>query len=177
MATLRVANARFARRLCGGRAMTNAEPLSEFLARAEERTPIDSAGKSGARLERLRVDGVAYVLKELDRRQDWTMRAAGVLAGAPALLWSAGLLDRLPDCLNSPIIAVEVGATTRLLMYDVGEWLVPVTDEPVELSTHLRFLDHMAALHATFWAGGAELEVVPPMHRYLELSPWTALAE
>jgi hypothetical protein len=93
------------------------------------------------------------------------------------MLWASGLLDRLPDCLYSPIVAVEVGQTTRLLMADVGEWLVPVSDEPIDLTTHLRLLDHMAALHATFWAGGAELEVVPPMHRYLELSPWTALAE
>ncbi|HEY2833228.1 MAG TPA: phosphotransferase [Sporichthyaceae bacterium] len=157
--------------------MPLSEPLSDLLARAEGREPIDSAGKSGARLERLRIDGVAYVLKELDRRQDWTMRAAGVLAGAPALLWSTGLLDRLPDCLNSPIVAVEVGQTTRMLMHDVSAWLVPVTDEPVDLAMHLRFLNHMAAMHATFWAGGAELEVVPNMHRYLELSPWTALAE
>ncbi len=35
----------------------------------------------------------------------------------------------------------------------------------------------MAALHASFWDGGAEIEVVPVMHRYLELSPWTAIAE
>jgi hypothetical protein len=157
--------------------MGGAESLSVMVGRAQDRVALDSAGKSGARLERLRIDGVGYVLKELDRRQDWTMRAAGVLAGAPALMWDRGLLDRLPDCLNSPIVAVEVGATTRLLMHDVSDWLVPVTDEPVELSTHLRFLDHMAALHATFWGGGAELEVVPNTHRYLELSPWTALAE
>jgi hypothetical protein len=155
----------------------HAEPLCDLLARAEAREPIASAGKSGARLERLRIDGRPYVLKELDRRSDWTMRAAGVLPGAPALLWSSGLLDRLPDCLNNPILAVEVGDTTRLLMHDVTEWLVPVTDEPVDMATHLRLLDHMAALHATFWNGGAELEVVPAMHRYLELSPWTALAE
>jgi hypothetical protein len=157
--------------------VTAAEPLSALLARAEARSPIDSPGKSGARLERLRIDGARYVLKELDRRQDWTMRAAGVLTGAPALLWRSGLLARLPDCLYSPIVAVEVGETTRLLMHDVSEWLVPVTDEPVDLATHLRFLDHMAALHATFWGGGPELEAVPGMHRYLELSPWTALAE
>jgi hypothetical protein len=158
-------------------AVAHAEPLTALVARAEERAPIDSAGKSGARLERLRIAGRGYVLKELDLRRDWTMRAAGVLAGAPAALWTSGLLNRLPDCLNSPIVAVEVGETTRLLMHDVEEWLVPVTDEPVDLTAHLQFLDHMAALHATFWGGGAELEVVPNMHRYLELSPWTALAE
>ena len=35
----------------------------------------------------------------------------------------------------------------------------------------------MAALHAEFWACGPEFDVVPAMHRYLELSVWTAMAE
>ncbi len=35
----------------------------------------------------------------------------------------------------------------------------------------------MAALHAEFWECGSEFDVVPAMHRYLELSPWTATAE
>ena len=35
----------------------------------------------------------------------------------------------------------------------------------------------MAALHASFWGCGDELDVVPVMHRYLELSPWMAEAE
>ena len=35
----------------------------------------------------------------------------------------------------------------------------------------------MAALHAEFWGCGPELDIVAPMHRYLELSPWTAQAE
>jgi hypothetical protein len=32
----------------------------------------------------------------------------------------------------------------------------------------------MAALHAEFWGCGSEFDVVPVMHRYLELSPWMA---
>ena len=35
----------------------------------------------------------------------------------------------------------------------------------------------MAALHAAFWGCGQEFDVVPAMHRYLELSPWMAAAE
>ena len=62
-------------------------------------------------------------------------------------------------------------------MRDVAPWLVPVSDEPIGLDQHLRFLRHMAALHAAFWACGSECEVVPVMHRYLELSPWLAHAE
>jgi hypothetical protein len=62
-------------------------------------------------------------------------------------------------------------------MHDVGRWLVPVSDGPIPLTQHERFLDHMAALHAAFWGQGSEIEVVPAMHRYLELSPWLAEAE
>ena len=56
-------------------------------------------------------------------------------------------------------------------------WLVPATDAPIGLAQHRRFLRHMAALHASFWGCGDELDVVPVMHRYLELSPWMAEAE
>lgn len=62
-------------------------------------------------------------------------------------------------------------------MRDVGQWLVPVTDEVIPLDQHLRFLDHMAAVHVAFWGGGEAVEVIPVMHRYLELSPWVAEAE
>jgi hypothetical protein len=62
-------------------------------------------------------------------------------------------------------------------MRDVSAWLVPATDAPISLAQHQRFLRHMAALHASFWGCGGELDVVPVMHRYLELSPWMAEAE
>ena len=188
--------------------------VSELLAGAYDVRPLDDApGKSGARLEKLRIDGVDLVAKYLDPDLDWTVRASGVLGGPVARLWTSGILHRLPDCLNQPIVgvaiddaAVEAGAAgavevpvdaatpggggrpgptrprskgpcTVLLMRDVGPDLIPATDEPLPLATHLRLLGHMAAMHAAFWGGGPEIEVVPVMHRYLELSPWTALAE
>ena len=62
-------------------------------------------------------------------------------------------------------------------MRDVGDWLVPVSDEPVPLDQHLRFLDHMAALHAAFWETDLDIDVVSDPTRYLELSPRTAERE
>jgi hypothetical protein len=62
-------------------------------------------------------------------------------------------------------------------MHDVAPWLVPATDEVIPLAQHVRFLRHMAALHAAFWDCGPEFDVIPEMHRYLELSPWMAQAE
>ena len=160
--------------------------VTDLIAGATERTSLtEGAGKSGARLERVVIGGQPYVLKHLDLAQDWTMRASGCLRGAPLLAWERGLLARLPACFNQPIVGVapEDGhgpapsGGCALLMRDVSPWLVPVTDEPISLDQHLRFLRHMAALHAAFWACGSECEVVPVMHRYLELSPWLAHAE
>ena len=160
--------------------------VAEVIAGATERTFLtEGAGKSGARLERLVIGGQPYVLKHLDLASDWTMRASGSLRGAPLELWERGILDRLPDCLNQPIVAAgreersgpRPSGGCALLMHDVGRWLVPVSDDQIPLGQHQRFLAHMAALHAAFWECGPEVDVVPMMHRYLELSPWMAEAE
>ncbi len=160
--------------------------LAELLAGATERTVLAGVpGKSGARLERVVIGGQPYVLKHIDLAEDWTMRASGCLRGASLTLWERGILARLPDCFNQPIVGaapVEPGGPAPsggcdLLMHDVTPWLVPVTDAPITTAQHLRFLRHMAALHASFWDCGSELDVVPEMHRYLELSPWMAEAE
>src|ERR1700749_1559931 len=155
------------------------DPLAELLASATERTALDEVpGKSGATLERGAIDGQDYVLKHLDLAQDWTMRASGCLRGAPLVLWERGILARLPDCLNQPIVgAAPERRRCALLMRDGPRGLWPATDTPVPQAQHARFLEHMAALHAAFWGCGDEFEVVPGMHRYLELSPWMAAAK
>ena len=164
------------------------EELASLLARASDREPLsDNAGKSGAVIERATIDGERYVVKYLDRRRDWTLRASGMLRGVTTEMWARGLLDRLPDCLDQPIVAVAVGPldgaddphvdVTALVMRDVADWMVAVNDDPVPYDVHAQFLDHMAALHAAFWEAGTEIDLVTPMTRYLELSPWTAQAE
>src|SRR6266702_1154397 len=155
------------------------EALADLLSGATERAGLDEApGKSGATLERVVIDGQPYVLKHLDLARDWTMRASGCLRGAPLVLWERGILARLPGCLNQPIVAAAPERRgCALLMRDVSRWLVPATDAPIALAQHARFLRHMAALHAAFWECGDEFDVVPAMHRYLELSPWMAEAE
>jgi Phosphotransferase enzyme family len=163
----------------------DANPLAELLAAATERTVLAQApGKSGATLERVVIGGQDYVLKHLDLAQDWTMRASGCLRGAPLALWERGILSRLPNCFNQPIVGAAATSSAptpaggcALLMRDVTPWLVPATDAPITLDQHARFLRHMAALHAEFWECGPEFDVVPVMHRYLELSPWMATAE
>lgn len=153
------------------------DSITQMLAHATDRVVMDTAGKSGALLERVRIDGEPYVVKYLDLSKDWTIRAAGVLAGATVEAWRRGLLQRLPGCINQPIVAVAREDVTAILMHDVGAWMFPVSDEPITIEQADRVLDHMAALHARFWGGREELEVVPSMHRYLELSPWMAMCE
>ena len=171
---------------CQPGAALGRQAVAGLLASATRREVIAGApGKSGASLERLEIDGQPYVLKHLDLGGDWTMRASGSLRGVPLELWERGILDRLPSCLNQPIVGVvrETGTGPApsggcaVLMHDVSQWLVPVADDPISLAQHLRFVRHMAALHAAFWGNGADLDVVPVMHRYLELSPWMAEAE
>ena len=158
--------------------MEVASSVDELLAGATDVTEIDSAGKSGARLERVTIDGEPHVVKYLDPATDWTMRAAGVEGSTTLELWRRGILARLPESINQPIVGVaRQGDVTVLLMRDVGDWLVPVNDDVVPLEQHVRFLDHMAAMHASFWQTPDDIDVVSNRTRYLELSPHTAERE
>lgn len=160
------------------------ESIDELLAGADGTTEpiVDGAGKSGAILQRVTIGGAPHVLKILDPSNDWTLRAVDS-AQHCATMWERGLLHRLPGCLNQPIVAVaqetraDGTVVVGLLMHDVGPHLVPVSDEPITREEHERFLGHMAALHAEFWMGGPEIDLVPLGLRYLELSPRTARRE
>ncbi|WP_395727183.1 phosphotransferase family protein [Nakamurella sp.] len=157
--------------------------IRDLLAGLDDLEPMpDAPGKSGARLRRGRRDGHSYVVKFIDAGRDWTQHASGVLGGPIVPLWQRGILDRLPDCINQPIIAVADEGhgshrRTAILMHDVARWLIPPVDESIPLSVHQLQLAHLATMHATLWEPGAEFDVVPEMHRYLELSPWTAWTE
>lgn len=156
-----------------------ASSIEELLAGATDREPLDNPGKSGAPLERVTIDGEAYVVKYLDLDADWILRVAKVPGSPTVELWRRGVLHELPACFNQPIVGVAHDARrptlSALLMHDVGAWLVPATDAAVPVDQHETFLDHMATLHVQFW--GRRIDVVAPVDRYLELSPRTAAAE
>src|SRR4051794_5888104 len=105
--------------------------VEELLRGVTDRRPLDADdSKSGAQLERVVIDGERFVLKTLDLRTDWTMRAAGDFGGNVLQMWRRGLFERLPACINQPIVAVahderegSGGMATTLLMRDVGEWM------------------------------------------------------
>jgi hypothetical protein len=158
--------------------MIVASSVDELLAGATDVGALDSVGKSGAGLDRLRIDGRPYVVKYLDANTDWILRAAGVDEPPTVQLWRRGLLERLPACMNQPIVGVaQEGSVSAILMRDVEAWLVPAGETAIALDQHLRFLDHMAALHASFWDSDDEIDVVSLRARYLELSPHTSARE
>jgi hypothetical protein len=156
--------------------LTSADDL---LAGVEAREPIVSAGKSGALLERVWIDGERYVVKYLDHETDWTMRAARIEDVVPVALWRRGVLAALPECIRQPIIAVsqERRGTAVLLMEDMSPWLVPVTDDPITPEQNAGFVDHLAAMHAAFVGTELDIDVVPVANRYLELAPSMGEAE
>jgi len=110
--------------------------------------------------------------------QDWIMRATGDLACRPLVVWRSGLLAELPDCIDHAMVGVAAtDGGAAILMRDVGPWLVPEGDEPIPLPAHLRFLDHMAALHARFWGWQDDIGLMPLSTRYLEFAPSVADCE
>src|SRR5581483_12480978 len=87
-------------------------------------------------------------------------------------------------CFDQPIVDVAHdpdlgpgGHDTVLLMRDVGAHMVPEGDEPLPLAHHRSFVEHMARLHAAFLGFDDRWELVTPMQRYFELSPWTGIVE
>jgi hypothetical protein len=113
-------------------------------------------GKTGARLERVTVDGRRYVLKYLHLEDDWVMRATGDLEVRAVTVWRDGWLDRLPPAIDHAVVGAarddrpdRQGAV--LVMHDVDEHLVPEGDHELPLERHHAFIRHMAGMHVAFW--------------------------
>lgn len=151
--------------------------VEELLAGATGRTPMSTSdSKSGARFERVVIDGERYVVKHLHVDDDWIMRATGDLRCRPLTMWRSGLLDALPGCLDHAVVGAAAGLGRHgwgaaLLLRDVSDVLVPEGHAAVTPEEHSRFLEHMAALHARFWGWTDDVGLTPAYHRYLEFSP------
>ncbi len=147
--------------------------IDELLAGATERTQLAAGdGKSGVPIERVVIDGRRYIAKHMEVAGDWLARATGDLGMRQLLLWEKGMYQRMPSCIDPVVVAVaRDGRRGVLLMHDVGEHLVPEGDEPVPPEQHLRFLDHLAALHATFWGWNDDIGLTPDGIRYAMFGP------
>ncbi len=145
----------------------------DWLAAATTReTVLTPDGKSGAVLERLVVDGEAYVLKHIRAADDWIMRVTGDDGTWFLSLWTSGTLAWLPPVIDTAVVDVfaQPGGSA-ILMHDVGDWLVPGGDTPVDLDQHRRFVDHLAALHADFWDWADTLGLLGLERRYAWFTP------
>jgi hypothetical protein len=139
--------------------------------------PVDS--KSGARFERVVLRGERLVLKYQDARDDWLMRATGDLDGRRyAALWESGILAAVPAEIDHAVVGAALDGTVgAILLRDVSDSLLPLGDAPLGSDEHLRFLDHMAALHARFWGWRDVIGLSPLGVRYLTFSPAVARSE
>ncbi|MFI5041390.1 MAG: aminoglycoside phosphotransferase [Acidimicrobiales bacterium] len=157
-----------------------AASVAELLEGATDRQVMNPPeSTSGARFEWVTIGGERLVLKFQDARVDCWMRASGDIAGRRfASLWGSGLLDAMPSVIDHAVVgaAVEdnVGA---ILLRDVSAGLLPSGDIPFGAGQHLRFLDHMATMHARFWGWHDDVGLTPLATRYLMLSPAVAAAE
>jgi hypothetical protein len=131
--------------------------VSDMLGGVSTRETVRPAdGKSQATFERVTIDGERYFLKRSSPNTDWVMRATGDRSHRPYLIWQAGILDRLPRCMDHTIVAMELEgsgdqAELRILMRDVGAYLVPEGDTVVPELQHGSFIEHMAELAVSFW--------------------------
>src|SRR5262249_20104001 len=95
-------------------------------------------------------------------------------------MWRRGLLRALPPEIDHAIVGAAHDPDTgvvSLLMHDVGEWLVPAGNGPLDAAAHRGFLDHMAAMHVTFWDFDPVDGLLDPGARYTALVPATGERE
>ncbi len=128
--------------------------------------------------------GPRFVVKLSSPACDWIVRGTADRCGREVLVWTSGLLDRLPPEIVHPVLAcARDGGGWAILMRDVSEALIPdpLGTTPVSRADHRRYLDALAALHAAFWeqpkAADPALGYCGPRHLYTVFSPETGRRE
>jgi hypothetical protein len=152
--------------------------LDDLLATASSRAAwVPEDTKSGARFERVVINGERYVLKYQDPRDDWLLRATGDPGERYVRLWQDGLLGQMPEVIDPAVVACSFdGDVGMVLLRDVTAQLLP-PGRPFSAEQHTRFVHHMAAMHTTFWGWQDEVGLTPLATRYLIFSPAVAKAE
>lgn len=135
-----------------------------------ERTPLDSVGVTGARLERVTMaDGRVLVEKTVDWRSDWLMRATGD-DGRIFRLWTSGVFDQLPVGVDAAIETVhELPESWLVVMRDVTDALLPA-DRLLTRGQSRRILGAASTLHEAF-AGMRFEGLCPLVDRHAYLTP------
>ena len=159
-----------------------ARSLDELLAGATDRRPMKNAdSKSGALLERVRIDGEPCVVKHF-AEPDWLADASQDLACRAVSLFEYGVYDLVADVVDSTVVGAArlgpdgTGWPAALLMRDAGDEFIP-EDQPVTADAHAAFIEAMAALHARFWEHPPPAVYMDAAVNYHLLSPRTAVEE
>ena len=128
--------------------------------------------------------GPRFVVKLSSAEFDWIVRGTADDRGREVLVWSMGLLDRLPPEITHPVLACARDQDGwAILMHDVSDHLFPdpLGPSPLGEADHRRYLEALAALHASFWeeseAAIPAIAHCRPWHRYTVFSPATGERE
>jgi hypothetical protein len=157
--------------------------LEELVAGATDRVEVRSSdAKSGARFEKLLIDGVPHFLKVLRAEDDWIMRVTGNDSHWEFTVWQAGVYAATPPVIDHTIVGMAleaIGASRRLsiLMTDCSADLVPPGDDVVPLEHHADWIDHMARMHAHFLGWRDDLGLASLSRRWLYFAPDTIAPE
>ncbi|WP_165949135.1 phosphotransferase [Kribbella turkmenica] len=148
--------------------------MSGILDRVVERVVLEGHdGRSGARLERVRLDdGTPLVVKYADPASDLSVALTGGV-DRERLLWSSGVLDRLPAGVGHAIVEVfGRDGSTVTVMRDLGD-AVPGWKRTLTTAECDRILGALTDLHREF-TGQAPHGLVPLETRLTLMSPQVA---
>ena len=154
-----------------------ADTLAELIEGATDRVEVrTSDAKSGARFERLLIEGRPHFLKVLSGGDDWIMRVTRNTTYWEFRCWQAGMYAACPPQIDHAIVGMALegaGPSGRLaiLMTDRGADLVPPGDDAIPMDQHVGFLDHMAAMHAQFLGWTDRIGLCDPAHRFCFFAP------
>lgn len=157
--------------------MTVKRSVEDLLSQATQRAVVHPAdARAWAEYEKFVADGQRYFLKRLSPATDWLMRAIGDHDHRTYRVWRAGMMDREHVCVDSTVETMELNgsgddAVLTIVMRDVGDHLVPPTEDIVPLEQHAAFIDHMAQLCCSLVGWQDNLGLTTMTQRLRLLSP------
>lgn len=126
--------------------------------------------RSGARFERVEVDGAPGLVKYVHADLDFLIRANGDIGCLPRRVWELGLMDAAPDLIDHATLGVAPwgrhGWGAALLMRDVSATLVPAGDDPLPEEHHVRIVDACTGLAARLWGWTDDAGLLPFTSRW-----------